>query len=125
MHMKRVTSPKFWRAGRKNKVWIFTPRPGPHPKRFSFPLSVLLRDVLGLVSDAREARAAIKSKEVLIDGVPRRDTNFPVGLMDVISIPSMKKYYRIFPVPNGLTAVEIESAICLWHVSGRLIIGFD
>ena len=107
MHMKRVTSPKFWKAGRKNKVWIFTPRPGPHPKRFCFPLSVLLRDVLGLVSDAREARAAIKHKEILIDGIPRRDTNFSVGFMDVVSIPSMKKHYRVIPVPKGLQVIEI------------------
>ncbi|MBR9681379.1 MAG: 30S ribosomal protein S4e [Candidatus Altiarchaeota archaeon] len=106
--MKRVTSPKFWNAGRKNKVWIFTPRPGPHSKRFSFPLSVLLRDILNLVSDAREARAAIKNREILVDGVARRDTNFPVGLLDIVSIPSMKKHYRIVPVQKGLTAVEIS-----------------
>ena len=107
MHMKRVTSPKFWKAGRKNKVWIFTPRPGPHPKRFCFPLSVLLRDVMGIVSDAREARAAIKNREVLVDGVPRTDTNFPVGVMDVISIPSMKQDFRIVPYKKGLKVIEI------------------
>lgn len=108
MHMKRVVSPKFWKAGRKNKVWIFRPRPGPHPKRACFPLSVLLRDVMGIVSDAREARAAIKNKEILVDGVPRKDTNFPVGLMDVVSIPSMKKNYRVVPVPHGLKIIEID-----------------
>ena len=77
MHMKRVTSPKFWKAGRKNKVWIFTPRPGPHGKTSCFPLSVLLRDVLGLVSDAREARAVIKNRDVLVDGIPRTDKKDP------------------------------------------------
>ena len=124
MHMKRVTSPKFWRSGRKNFKWIFSPRPGPHAKNFSFPLTVVLRDVLGLVEDAREAKAAIK-KRVLVDGVTRNDHNFPVGLMDVVSIPVMKKAYRAVPAKRGLEIVGIpekEAKLKLVRVIGKQMV---
>ncbi|HDR53508.1 MAG TPA: hypothetical protein ENN60_02450 [archaeon] len=110
MHMKKVTSPKFWKAGRKDKVWIFRPRPGPHEKQFSFPLAVLLRDVLGVVSTAREAKAVTK-KQVQVDGVVRRDLNFPVGLMDVVTLPAMEKAYRLVPADKGgLRVIELQDA---------------
>ena len=107
MHMKRVTSPKFWKAGRKKHVWVISPRPGPHPKRFSFPLGVIIRDRLGLAQNRREAKAILNQGHVLVDGKARKELHFPVGLMDVISIPAMKKHYRIVPYEKGLEIIEI------------------
>ncbi len=106
--MKRVTSPRFWKAGRKNYTWILAPRPGPHPKRFSFPLGVVLRDYLKLVESKREAKAALQTGEILVDGVARKDLNFPVGLMDVLTVVPLKKNYRVIPYENGLTIIEID-----------------
>ena len=106
-HTKRVTSPVFWKAGRKNAVWVTSPAPGPHPADFSIPLQVLVRDVLGLVETAREAKAAIRAGHVLVDDVPRKNHKFPVGLMDVVSIAPLGKYYRVVPCPKGLRVVEI------------------
>ena len=107
MHMKRVTSPKFWKAGRKKHVWIISPVPGPHPKRFSFPLGVIVRDYLGLAQNRKEAKAALNSGNVLVDGVVRRELKFPVGLMDVITIVPLKKHYRVIPYEKGLRIIEI------------------
>lgn len=108
-HTKRVASPVFWRAGRKNFRWITSPAPGPHPAAQSIPLQVLLRDVLGLVNKGREARAAIKQGKVLVDGKARREPKFPVGLMDVIDIPEIDKAYRVVPHEKGLSVIEIPS----------------
>jgi len=40
--------------------------------------------------------------KVQVDGKVRRKDDFPVGLMDVISIPDMNKHYRVMPSPKGL-----------------------
>lgn len=106
-HTKRVTSPVFWRAGRKNFVWITSPSPGPHPASRSIPLQVLIRDILKLVEKGREARAVIRQGKVLVDGVPRKEHKFPVGLMDVVSFPDLKKHYRVVPYEKGLKVIEI------------------
>ena len=125
-HTKRITSPTYWGAGRKNFKWITSVRPGPHPARHSIPLQVLLRDILGLVETARESKAVIKSGKVIVDGVARKDHKFPVGLMDVVSLPLIKKYYRIVPYENGLKVIEIpkkEADIKLVKVIRKQIVG--
>ncbi len=106
-HTKRVVSPVFWKAGRKNAVWVTSPAPGPHPADFSVPLQVLVRDVLGLVQTAREAKAAIRAGHISVDGVPRKEHKFPVGLMDVVAIAPLGKFYRVVPYPKGLRVIEI------------------
>jgi small subunit ribosomal protein S4e len=40
--------------------------------------------------------------KVQVDGKVRRKDDFPVGLMDVISIPDMNKHYRVMPSHKGL-----------------------
>jgi len=103
-------SPVFWKAGRKNFLWITHPNPGPHAAKMSIPLQVLVRDVLKLTKTVREARAVIRAGQVLIDGVKRNDHKFPVGLMDVITFPALKQQYRTVPYEKGLRVVEISAA---------------
>jgi len=72
------------------------------------PLSVLLRDVLGLAKNARESKIILAQKRVLVDGKVRRDHKFPAGLMDLIELPDADMTYRILPaVGKGLTALRI------------------
>ena len=40
--------------------------------------------------------------KVLVDGKVVAKDDFPVGLMDVISMPDAGKYYRIMPSNKGL-----------------------
>lgn len=94
---KRSGAPAFWKLQRKAFHFIVRTAPGPHPKAQSYPLAVLVRDVLKLVKTYREARAAIHDGKIIVDGVERRVPDFPVGLMDVISIPSIGKSFRLVP----------------------------
>ena len=105
--LKRHKAPRFWRIGRKEFKFVVNPIPGPHPKDRSYPLSVLLRDVLGLVKNYREAKVAIKEGKVLIDGVVRREPRFPVGLFDLVEITPLSKLYRIVPSRKGLDVLEV------------------
>lgn len=97
--------------------WTVAPRPGPHKKFESIPLQIVVRDILKLVETGKEAKRVIKSGEVLVDGKIRKNHGYPAGLMDVVSIPKIKKHYRIIPTTKGLELVEIsekesKSKIC-------------
>lgn len=105
--LKRLRTPKFWRIPKKLSKWAVSPRPGPHKKFESIPLQVIARDILKLVETGKEAKRIINSGEILVDGKIRKDHAYPAGLMDVLSIPKIKKYYRVVPTAKGLELVEI------------------
>ncbi|AIY91254.1 30S ribosomal protein S4e [Geoglobus acetivorans] len=94
MHQKRLSAPKTYKVPRKVKKWLVRPSPGPHDRN-ALPLLVVVRDFLELADTAREARRVIASGEILVDGIPRRDYKFPVGLFDIVSVPKMDVNYRI------------------------------
>ena len=104
---KRSTAPPFWPIHRKEKEFTIKTSPGPHSKDRSYALGVFIRDVLHLVTTYREARFVASSGKVRVDGVVRRDLNFPVGLMDVIEFDGLSKVYRLVP-RNGKPLEPIE-----------------
>lgn len=103
--LKRLASPKWWPIERKAKRFVSSPR-GPYAKEFSLPLLVLVRDVLKITDNKKEAFKIIKKGEVLVDGKKRKDPNFGLGLFNVIKIPSINKTWRAVP-KDGLSFVEI------------------
>jgi len=106
-HLKRMPAPKFWPIRTKEFQWTFKPRPGPHPTDLCIPLGVILRDYLRLARTTREARLLLSQGKVKVDGRFRRDEKYPVGLMDMIEIPSAKAAFRVIPVEGkGLALVE-------------------
>jgi small subunit ribosomal protein S4e len=107
--LKRLLSPKFWRIPKKEYKWVVSPKPGPHPKFYSIPLQIIVRDILKLADTAKEAITIIRRGEIIVDGKPRKEYGYPVGLFDVISMPLTKKHYRIVPSSDGLTLIEIPA----------------
>ncbi len=108
-HMKRIAVPKAVPiTDKKDKVWIIKPMPGPHGTKYCIALGVLLRDVLRVVSTARELKRTLHSRKVLVDGRVRVNEKFPVGIMDVVSFAG--KNYRILVDWKGrLVPVEIDA----------------
>lgn len=100
--MKRQMAPAFWGITRKKKRFVVAPRPGPHPKDWSVPSAVLLRDMLGVVYTLREAKAAIYGGRVKVDGVVRKSLHHGVGLMDVVELDGMESAYRMVPMKGKL-----------------------
>ncbi len=127
-HLKRLAAPKAWKIKRKKRfgTWVTNVIPGPHPKERSIPLRILVRDLLGLADNAREADFIIRSGKVLVDGVPRKNPRFPVGLFDVVEIPDVEKVFRIILDEQGrLVPKEIpadEKKIKLVRVERKMII---
>ena len=110
-HLKRIAAPKYWPILRKAAKWTFHPMPGPHPKNACIPLAIVLRDILKVANTTRELKYILNNKEVIVDGRTRKELNLPVGLMDVIEIPKIEKFYRIVPYEKkGLLPQEIESS---------------
>jgi len=117
---KRSEAPAFWKIPRKKLRFTVTVSPGPHPKKESYPIAVLIRDILGLVKTYREAKTVIHEGKIIIDGIPRREPDFPLGLMDVIEIPSIGKTFRLVPIPGRplypITIHESEKSLKLCKV---------
>jgi small subunit ribosomal protein S4e len=108
-HLKRHVSPRFWPIHRKEKVWTVRPSPGPHPKERCIPLIIIVRDMLGIVKNAREAKLLLSERKVAIDGKVRKDAGFPVGFMDVVEVAGFRKAYRALPHPKRfLTLLEVD-----------------
>jgi len=100
--LKRKPAPRFWPIHRKEFSWVVKPSPGPHSLENCLPLALVLRDILGAAKTRKEAKMIISQGKVFVDGKIRRKDKFPVGLMDVISIPDLNKFFRVIPFHKGL-----------------------
>ena len=116
-HLKRLNAPRVVRIHRKERTWTIRPSPGPHPLEKSISLGIIVRDYLNLTDTQREAKVVISNGEIIVDGIVRKSNKFPCGLMDVISIPKMKKDYRIlFDHRGKLELVPITSKDATWKL---------
>ncbi|MCD6592006.1 MAG: 30S ribosomal protein S4e [Thaumarchaeota archaeon] len=107
-HLKRLAAPPHLKISVKEAVFTVCPSPGPHPKYECIPLLLIVRDYLKYAERAEEARKIIKAGKILVDGRPIKDYKFPVGLMDVVSIPETGENFRVLPIyRRGLDLVEI------------------
>ena len=94
-HMKKIASPRYVPVARKGNVWIVKSSPGPHSLKSSVALGVVLRDIIGVADSMRETKKVLMEGNVLVDGRVVRDKKFPIGLMDVLSLPKLKKHYWV------------------------------
>ena len=100
--LKRQMAPQFWGITRKDKRFVITVKPGPHKKHYSVPTAVFLRDMLKIVTSLREAKTAIYSGRVKIDGVVRKSLHHAIGLMDVVELQDVSDVYRLVPTEDKL-----------------------
>lgn len=109
MHQKRYCAKRVMHVPAKTHVFVTRPRPGPHPRHRSIPLSVAVRDMLRQAETAAEARRIISRRMISIDGRLVADHRHPLGLMDVLEIPSTHETYRMLPIHRrGLRLVKIS-----------------
>ncbi|MEM3797275.1 MAG: 30S ribosomal protein S4e [Candidatus Bathyarchaeia archaeon] len=117
MGLKRKPAPKVWPIHRKEFVWVVKPKPGPHSLENCLPLTVILREILGVAKTRKEAKIIASQGKVYVDGKVRREDKFPVGLMDVVSLPEADKHFRILPSHKGfilhpITGEETTFKLC-------------
>jgi len=108
-HLKRLPAPRHWPIKRKHGKFTTRVIPGPHPKEQCLTLAILLREVLGHAENMYEVKVILSSGQVFVDGRPRKDPRYPVGMMDVIEIRSSEERYRLVPKRRGgLRLVPID-----------------
>ena len=100
--VKRQLAPSFWKIRRKQGQFVVRTRPGPHPKVICYPLGILLRDVLKVGQSMDEVKRILNDGKVAVDGVVRRSTGWPVGLMDIIELIPLSQSFRLVPKDRNL-----------------------
>lgn len=123
--LKRKPAPKFWPIHRKEFFWVVKPSPGPHSLKNCLPLTIVLRDILKFAKTRKEAKTIVSQGKVYVDGKVRREDDFPVGLMDVISISTIDNYFRIVPSRKGLILHPIskeESDFKLCRIENKKVV---
>lgn len=114
-HLKRLAMPRSWPLPRKTSVWVTRPMPGAHSLEHCMPVSLVIRDVLGLAKTSREVRFILHNELAKIDGRIVKDTRRGVGLMDVLSLGD--EHYRCVLDHNGrLRYRTISAEEAAWKV---------
>jgi small subunit ribosomal protein S4e len=106
--LKRKPAPRFWPIHRKELPLVVKPSSGPHSLQKCLPLTLVLRDILKVADTRKEAKMILSQGKVQVNGEVRSKDDFPVGLMDVISMPDMNKNYRVMPSHKGLVLLPIS-----------------
>ena len=105
--LKRQLAPRFWQVNRKSARFILNTMPGPHTRKFSYPIGVVLRDLLHVCSNVREVKRSLNKGLISVDGNMIRHPNFPIGLMDTLEIKPSNQAYRFVP-SNGIPLYPIK-----------------
>jgi len=124
-HLKRKPAPAFWPIHRKEAVWIVKPNPGPHPSERSLPLTLVLREILGVARTHGEVKAILSHNNVTVDGNVEKEELFPTGLMDVISLTGLERWYRVLPSEKGLdlhSVTKDEAGFKLCRIEDKSIL---
>lgn len=106
MHLKRQKAPKNWPIHRKGTKYIVRPR---SDMTKGISLLIILRDMLKIVQNRKEAKRAIHLQNIWLNNRPARDEKETVLLFDVIKIIPVKKSYILDLTEKGkITVSEIK-----------------
>lgn len=118
--IKRFEVPGFWPIEKKTKLYTVATKPGPHSRKMSITLAVILRDMLQCAENLREVKQILNSRSVRVNNIIRKEAGFPVGIMDLVSLG--EENYRMLPHRNGFLLKRVnekESAITLKKIINK------
>lgn len=126
MKLKRQLAPPFWEISRKKPRFVLKPRPGTHSNKFSYPLGIVLRDILKKTLTNRETILVLNEGKIKVDGKVITNTHHGVGLMDVVEILPTGETFRFVP-QNGkplhpLAIDEKEKNLKLLKITSKVLI---
>ncbi len=99
-HLKRLNAPDSWHIAKKTTKFITKTAAGPHNAN-AMPITVWLRDHIGLARNLKEVKQILHQNDVIINGKPCRDPKMGIGIFDIIALPKINRYYRILRDKNG------------------------
>jgi small subunit ribosomal protein S4e len=114
---------KFWSIPKKGTKFVPV---ATHNAKTSVPLLVVMRDILKLAQNKKELQKILNAKQIIVNNKEIRETNYPIGLFDIITLPGMKKHYRsMLSKQKKMVFEEIsdkESATRPYRVEGKKIL---
>ena len=116
-HLKRLNAPNSWHIAKKTTTFITKTAPGPHNAN-AMPITVWLRDHMGLARNLKEVKQILHQNDVIINGKPCSDPKMGIGIFDIIALPKINKYYHILRDKNGrhislpIDAEAAKSRLC-------------
>jgi small subunit ribosomal protein S4e len=102
-YLKRQQVPKNWPIKRKGTTYVVKPGFGVEK---GVPILVILRDILGIAENRREAKRIIHAKQVLLNNKPVQDDKHNVLLFDCVGIVPTNKFYKLNLSANGKFGLE-------------------
>jgi small subunit ribosomal protein S4e len=102
-HLKRHAIPKSWPIQRKGTTFVVQPNRGFSD---SLPVLIILRDLLKVAQNRKEAKKMIHMKSILLNGKEVRDEKSGVMLFDVITLVPSKKNYKLVVLKNEKFHIE-------------------
>lgn len=125
MHIKRNRMPMTWPLPRKGRKEKFLAIPS-HSFKDGISLIFILRDMLKIVRNRKEARYMTSQKLVRVNNKIRLDENFPLRVLDVVSIGKEDLNYRLEIVNKKFKLKEIsekDAGKKIVKISGKKILG--
>lgn len=123
VHTKRQEVPRNWPIERKGSTFIVRPF---RSLEEGVPVLVVLRDMLEMAQNRKEAKKIIYNKKVTLNGKQIKDEKNAVLLFDVIRLVPAKKSYRLdLDVKGKFTLNEIpekESNKKISKVQGKKVL---
>src|SRR3989344_2537281 len=129
-HLKRLRTPKTWQLKqRKEPTFIARPLPGPCKLSEATTLNYVLIDLLHYAKTAREVQFILNSGKIVVNNKVRKTLRFPVGLLDIVSIPEENKFYRlVYDKFNKFSLVQVnhkEAAFLLCKIVNKTVLSVN
>ena len=125
-HLSRLNAPRTWPIKRKGIKFVIKQSPGPHNFHSSMPALLVIKELAGLAEKAKEARKILREGNLAVNGVVRKSAKFPIGTMDVVEFPAIKKQYRMMLTSKGkFTLVPInekDAGVLLLKIKNKKVI---
>jgi small subunit ribosomal protein S4e len=109
---KTISMSKVVNTSRKETSWTVNTKAGPHTKETSVALGIVIRNYTEIVKTMKEAKKILNNSEVKVNGVVRKEHQFPIGLFDVVTMAKQKLFFRMVFDTKGrlvLKAIEAEA----------------
>jgi len=122
-HLKRLSAPKTWPIKRKQSIWITRQNPGPHTAKTSIPLNIVFKDLLKYTKTTKETKKILAQGNILVNQKLRKDIKFPIGILDVLSLPTGENFRLIYNKLGKfiLKSIEKEEAsIILYKIKNKI-----
>jgi small subunit ribosomal protein S4e len=107
-YIKRSKMPRSWPVPRKGKRQRYIAVPS-HSTSKGISLLFLLRDVLKFGQTRKEVKHFVQAGDVKVNGLVRKDENFPMQIFDIMSLDKIKKNYKLEIVNRKFQLKEVPA----------------